>query len=277
MEGNFRGKMRDKLVRNLTHCFLLLSANLAIYFFLVKKKAAFVCFLLHTAEKKKHVQTDYSGKENKGALRAIVQFKVNNPSFVEYTLLQPAVKQSHASHFSILHMTVPSRASKPPLAAVLRCFLSPPYFTCNLSLNTKDRWILQLPEYDERALSKISTSLFQNIVFFNLVKMFLDPPLDYPLFLHQFIYFSDVRLQLLLVIINNINNNEQELYNIPSPGSTCPGSTKISLTQTPTRARTNCSSITATAVLFSTPVYYIACFEFFFVLVTSFYKERKLN
>lgn len=55
VEGNFRGKMRAKLVRNLTHCFLLLSANLAIYFFFwVKKKSRFCLFFAPHQQKRKN-------------------------------------------------------------------------------------------------------------------------------------------------------------------------------------------------------------------------------
>lgn len=107
--GELLGEMRAKFARNPT---LLLPFALGkfgnIYFFWLKKRHFCLFFAPHSRKEKNTCKQDYSGKENKGALRAIVQLKLNNPPFVEYALLQPAVEQSHASHFSILHMTVPS-------------------------------------------------------------------------------------------------------------------------------------------------------------------------
>lgn len=139
IEGNFWGNLRAKLARNPT---LLLPFALGkfgnIYFFWVKKKGTSVCFLLHTAEKKKT-----------RANKITVERKIKEPweRLFSWNWTIPRLwnmrccsqQWSNLMPPTFPFYTWPSHpwASKPPLAAVLHCLSSPSYFTCNLSFNIR--------------------------------------------------------------------------------------------------------------------------------------------
>lgn len=182
------------------------------------------------------------------------------------------MKQSHASHFSILHLTVPSRAlSNLPngfhcfsLLLISLCFSMQPLilhqrrtdFVAGVRLTCS-------PQKFQSAVSKTSSFWpWQDGQQGDLDHPFLISAIFF--ILHQFIYFSDVSLLLLLLVINNNNSScitslphriDHPLHSIHLPVQ---GQQRFHWlphvhAQTP-------SSITTAPVLFCMSLYYAACF-----------------